>query len=125
MENSAFESILIGVSVFIFIIALTVAVHLLVTVLDMSYVANNIMKNENEAMVKVDTDIDKIVYGRDIIMHLNDESMLDQFIIVDEHNIEISLAGVDLGAYRNKMFTMSYIKTDASGKIKYQLTEIY
>ena len=41
MEQSAFEAIMLGVNVFIFIIALTAAILLLTTVLDMVNFANN------------------------------------------------------------------------------------
>lgn len=120
MENSAFESILIGVSVFIFIIALTYSVHLLVTVLDMSDVANNIMRNEDKSMVKVDTDTERVIYANDILTYKNDESMLEQCIIEVNGSDISNFITSDISV----RYTMSYGGIDASGKIIYNLTQI-
>lgn len=68
MENSAVDAILIGINVFIFIIALTFAIMLMSTVLDMSNAALQEVKTTSkssilESIVSIDK---KIIKGSDV-----------------------------------------------------------
>ena len=65
MENSGYEAIIIGLNVFIFIIALSVSINLMSSVNELADVANDVIKMENDSMNKVENDTERIITGKE------------------------------------------------------------
>lgn len=79
MENSGYEALIIGVNVFIFLIALSIAIFLMNSTMDMSEKANKIIKDENTTMLEVTEDKDRIITGEELIYYINNEDIMNKY----------------------------------------------
>lgn len=72
MENSAIEALLTGVNVLIFVVALTVAITLMVGVVNLSNTASDIAKNTNTNALKEIRDgvePERIINGKELLKY--------------------------------------------------------
>lgn len=71
MENAGIEALIIGVNVLIFVAALSVAIMLMVNVLDMSNTANDIIKSNNKGSLVETKDVEyiKVISGQELLKY--------------------------------------------------------
>lgn len=56
MENSAYEALIIGTNVLLFVLALTISINLMMNVREMSENANEVISSENGSLVEIEGD---------------------------------------------------------------------
>lgn len=71
MENAGIEALIIGVNVLVFVAALSVAIMLMVNVLDMSNTANDIIKSNNKGSLVETKDVNyiKVISGQELLKY--------------------------------------------------------
>ena len=132
MEQSAFEAVMLGVNVFIFIIALTAAILLLTTVLDMVNFANNkaIIGMNGTLAEQVGVVHERTYTGAQVLTYYRKEkeNKATEYsfrIKLSETSNEESLAhyieNKTINNYLNETFVLNY-KEKANGKHIYVFT---
>lgn len=134
MEHSAFEALIIGVNVTIFIIALSAAILLMSNTLDMVDFANEsaiqgmngtIAESVGETKEQIYTGSQLLTYYRKIKNEEIEELNYDIKIITSEYltpeNLSTFIENNNLSVYINKEFILEY-REKTNGKHTYVLT---
>lgn len=71
MENSGVEALIIGVNILIFVAALSIAIMLMINVLNMSNTANDIIKLNNKGSLVETKNVDytKVISGQELLKY--------------------------------------------------------
>lgn len=141
MENSAFEALIIGVNLSIFVIATTIAITLFSTVLDLSEVANNTIQNKSSgsAIIESKEASERIITGSELISYYTNnvknsnamQNEKDTLYVYYTPATNISLEeyltslphGID-NAFIKKKFSVSLKYVDTTGAEQYVFKEI-
>lgn len=129
MENSGYEAIIIGLNVFIFIIALSVSINLMSSVNELADVANDVIKMENDSMNKVENDTERIITGKELLFYNNDEYTQRQYELwVDIgggslRKLDVYLTGLNISNVMGWEYSLDYYR-QSGGKLEYILTRI-
>ena len=124
MEQSAFEAIMIGVNVFVFIAALTAGVLLMTNIIDMVNFANdNAVVGMNGTLAESVGNVNERIYtGAELLSYYRKEQTGLNFLVSSELSKEIPLTTfikeVSVSNYLNKRFMLQY-KGDIEGKETY------
>ena len=117
MEQSAFEAVMIGVNVFVFIIALTAGILLMTNILDMADYANqNVVTGMNGALAEVVGNVEERVYsGSQILTYyrrmIEEPELKYDFkikIAATEHSLKNYIETQPLNDYIDSYFELSY-----------------
>lgn len=131
MEQSAFEAVMIGVNVFVFIIALTVAVLLMTNLLDMVDYANNqaVVGMNGTVAESVGVVTERTYTGEQLLTYyrrVKNETNVDKysFYINTDSTIEKKLQSFiennSINSYANMKFELQY-----KGKIDNKETYVF
>ncbi len=134
MEQSAFEALMIGVNVFVFIIALSAGILLMTSVIDMVNFANEnaitgmngtIAQNVGVVNERIYTGAQMLTYYRKQVQKLDNENnqLSYEFKVRlselgQEYELENYIQTENLNNYLNKEFILEY-KGDEQGKHTY------
>lgn len=111
MENAGIEALIIGVNVLIFVAALSVAIMLMVNVLDMSNTANDIIKSNNKGSLVETKDVDytKVISGQELLKYYTKN--IDNIFVTDTST---SLSDYIVSKNLNDILEKKYLITMAT-----------
>ena len=136
MEQSAWEALMLGVSIFVFVIALSAAVLLMTNILDMVNIANErAMTGMNGSLAESIGVIEERTYtGAQLLTYYREQQeeleelqgqgkelkLKYEFQVVDglTKTLEEYIKSKDISSYFNKEFLLTY-KGETEGKYKY------
>ena len=141
MENSAYEALMIGLNITVFIVALTISINLMMNVREMSEKANEVITKENGSLVEIqgngtpdagipgisdELNTYRIYSGADLLSYYKDDKYRIRVELHSgEYSLDYTIESFDRRSIIRKNFILEYIGIGgADPRLTYKFIEI-